>query len=123
MTRLLLVCLGALVGAPARYLMDRAVQARHETVVPWGTILVNLSGSLVLGVLTGLRAGHSLPTDLLLMVGTGFCGAFTTYSAFAYETLRLFENDRWLHALGAVAVSITGGLGAAVIGYTIGSLR
>ena len=121
MTGFLFVCLGAVAGAPARYLMDRAVQARHDTVVPWGTILVNLTGSLVLGLLTGVTAGHSVPSGVILLAGTGFCGAFTTYSAFAYETLRLVENERWFHALANVTISVTGGLGAAVIGYTVGA--
>jgi CrcB protein len=122
LTGFLLVCVGAAVGAPARYLMDRAIQARHETVVPWGTLLVNLTGSLILGLVTSLATAGSLPPKLTLLAGTGFCGAFTTYSAFAYETLRLAENERWTHALATVAATVTGGLGAALIGYTVGTL-
>ncbi|MGH8891982.1 MAG: fluoride efflux transporter FluC, partial [Actinomycetes bacterium] len=64
----------------------------------------------------------SVPSDVTLLVGTGLCGTFTTYSAFAYETFRLVENDRWLHALGNLAASVTGGLGAALIGYALGTL-
>jgi fluoride exporter len=122
MTGLLFVCLGAMAGAPARYLMDRAVQARHDTLVPWGTILVNLTGSCVLGLLSGVATGHSVPSGVFLFAGTGFCGAFTTYSAFTYETHRLVETKRWLHALVNVTVSVIGGLGAALIGYTVGAL-
>jgi CrcB protein len=121
-TEFLFVCLGAVIGAPARYLMDRAVQVRHDTVVPWGTLLVNLTGSLVLGVLTGLAAGHTFSPELVLLIGTGFCGTFTTYSAFAYETLRLVETGQRLQAFVNITVSITGGLGAAVIGYSLGAL-
>ena len=122
MTGFLFVCLGAVIGAPARYLMDRAVQVRHDTVVPWGTLLVNLTGSFVLGVLTGLAAGHTFSPELVLLIGTGFCGTFTTYSAFAYETLRLVETGQRLQAFVNITVSITGGLGAAVIGYSLGAL-
>ena len=117
-----LVCLGALVGAPARYLMDRAIQARHQTVFPWGTMLVNIIGSFALGALTGLSTVHVVPSSVMLLIATGVCGAFTTYSAFAYETLRLIENRRGVHALANVTASVTAGLGAALIGYTVGSL-
>lgn len=88
----LLVVLGGAVGAPLRYLTDRAVQARHGAglpyVFPWGTFTVNAAGSLLLGVLTG--ATVSAPVHALL--GTGLCGALTTYSTFSYETLRLAEE-------------------------------
>ena len=97
--RFTLVCLGALVGAPARYLMDRAIQARHQTVFPWGTMLVNIIGSFALGALAGLSTVHVVPSSVMLLIATGVCGAFTTYSAFAYETLRLIENRRGVHAL------------------------
>jgi CrcB protein len=69
-----------------------------------------------------VTTGHTLPPDLILLMGTGFCGTFTTYSAFAYETLRLVETNQRLHAFANVTVSITGGVGAAVIGYLIGAL-
>ena len=59
MTGWLLVCLGAAVGAPARYLVDRAVQARHDSLMPWGTLTVNVFGSAVLGVLAGLGADEN----------------------------------------------------------------
>jgi fluoride exporter len=120
-TDVLLVCLGAAVGAPLRYLADRFVQARHDTVMPWGTLTVNVAGSLVLGVLTGLAVQHQLAPEVLLAAGTGFCGALTTYSSFSYETLRLLEDGAWLYAALNTVVSLAAGLGAAVVGYTIGA--
>lgn len=111
----LLVTLGAAVGAPLRYLTDRAVQARHGTAFPWGTFAVNVAGSLLLGFLAGLPA--SAPVAALF--GTGFCGALTTYSTFSYETLRLAQSgDRFL-ALLNVAASLFAGLGAGAVGLLL----
>jgi len=110
----LLVALGAGAGAPARYLLDRAVQSRHRTLFPWGTVAVNVLASLVLGLLTGADAVSS---DLALLAGAGFCGALSTYSAFSYETLRLAEHGvRW-QAVGNVALTLAAGLGAGVLGW------
>jgi len=117
----LLLCLGAAVGAPARYLVDRAVQARHDSLLPWGTLTVNVAGSLVLGVLVGLGAHGGVPEGVTLAVGTGLCGALTTYSTFSYETLRLTEDGALLYAGWNVALSLTAGLAAAAAGYAIGS--
>ena len=121
MTGFAFVCLGAAVGAPGRYLVDRAVQSRHDSVLPWGTLTVNIVGSLVLGLLTGLGAHHAVPTEVSLAAGTGLCGALTTYSTFSYETLRLFEDGARLFATLNVALSLVLGLGAAVLGYALGS--
>jgi CrcB protein len=119
---LLFVCLGAALGAPARYLTDRAVQARHDTLFPWGTFAVNIVGSLVLGALVGTAAHHDVPPALVAGLGTGFCGALTTYSTFGYETVRLAaDGARLLAALNVVA-SLTAGFGAAALGYAVGRL-
>jgi CrcB protein len=117
----LFVCLGAAVGAPARYLTDRAIQSRHDSVFPWGTLAVNVVGSLVLGLLTGVAQGHAVPSAVRLGIGTGFCGALTTYSTFGYETLRLFEEGARLYALVNVVLSVVAGLMAAVAGYALGA--
>ncbi|MGN6128856.1 MAG: fluoride efflux transporter CrcB [Nocardioidaceae bacterium] len=116
----LFVCLGAAVGAPARYLTDKAVAARHDSVLPWGTLVVNVVASLVLGVLVGLSVRHQVPDPVTLAVGTGFCGALSTYSTFSYETLRLVEEGAWPYALGNVLGSLGVGLAAAVVGYLLG---
>jgi len=111
-----LVFVGAAVGAPLRYLTDRAVQSRHDSLFPWGTFSVNLVGCLILGALAG--AGTALPGPLLALVGTGFCGALTTYSTFSYETLRLAEQKAYFYAAMNVTVSVIAGLGAALLAYT-----
>jgi CrcB protein len=113
----LLVFVGAMVGAPLRYLTDRAVQIRHDSVFPWGTMSVNVIGCLVLGFLAG--AGSSLPSGVAALVGTGFCGALTTYSTFSYETLRLIEQKSYLYAVMNVLISLIAGLGAVFLGYAL----
>ncbi|POX43424.1 fluoride efflux transporter CrcB [Streptomyces sp. Ru73] len=112
----LLVIVGAMVGAPLRYLTDRAVQARHDTVFPWGTFTVNVAGSLVLGLLTGAVAAGVASSQVQLLIGTGLCGALTTYSTFSYETLRLAENHARFFAVANAAGSVVAGLGAAFLG-------
>ena len=116
---LILVIAGAAIGAPLRYLSDRAVQARHDTVFPWGTFTVNVVGSLILGIVTGAVTAGGASPQVQLALGTGFCGALTTYSTFSYETLRLLEDDARLFAAANVVASIVAGLGAAFLGVAI----
>jgi CrcB protein len=117
---LFLVIAGAAVGAPLRYLSDRAIQTRHDTVFPWGTFTVNVLGSLMLGIIAGAVAAGGASPQVQLALGTGFCGALTTYSTFSYETLRLLEDDARLFAAANVVASIVAGLGAAFLGVAIG---
>jgi CrcB protein len=114
----LLVLAGAMVGAPLRYLTDRAVQARldsHGAVFPWGTLTVNITGSFILGLLTGAASS----ADVRLLLGTGLCGALTTYSTFSYETLRLAEQGARFFVAANVVVSVVAGLGAAFTGGAV----
>ncbi|MEU7635267.1 fluoride efflux transporter CrcB [Streptomyces sp. NPDC039016] len=112
----LLVIAGAAVGAPLRYLTDRAVQKRHDTVFPWGTFTVNVAGCLILGALTAATTRGAAPNSLQLLLGTGLCGALTTYSTFSYETMRLAESGALRYAAANVAGSIVAGLAAAFAG-------
>jgi CrcB protein len=116
---LLLVITGAAIGAPLRYLTDRAVQSRHDTVFPWGTFAVNVIGSLILGLVTGAVSAGGASPQVRLAVGTGFCGALTTYSTFSYETLRLLEGDARFFAAANVMAGIVAGVGAAFLGVAI----
>jgi len=115
----LLVVLGAAVGAPLRYLVDRAVQAKHDSVFPWGTFTVNVAGSFILGVLIKGTAAHAVPGTVNALLGTGLCGALTTYSTFGYETIRLLEERVRAYAVLNVAASIVAGLGAAFCGIVV----
>jgi CrcB protein len=115
----LLVIAGAAVGAPLRYLTDRAVQRRHDTVFPWGTLAVNVAGCLVLGVLTGAVSYGTASHSVQLLVGTGLCGALTTYSTFSYETLRLAESGAKFFAATNIVASVVAGLGAVLVGLSV----
>jgi len=117
---LLAVAAGGFVGAPSRYLLDRAISRRRESDLPWGTFVINATGSLLLGFLTGLALAGRLPDIVKALLGTGFCGAYTTFSAFTFETVGLLEDGRILDALGNVVVSVAIGLGAAAAGLAIG---
>ena len=110
---------GAALGAPLRYLTDRAVQARHDSAYPLGTLTVNVVASLVLGLVTGVA---SLSPTGLALVGTGFCGALSTYSTYSFETVRLAEDGRWRIATVNVLASVGLGLGAAALGLWLGGL-
>ncbi|MFD8633027.1 fluoride efflux transporter FluC [Streptomyces sp. NPDC059533] len=112
----LLVVAGAVVGAPLRYLTDRAVQSRHDSVFPWGTFVVNAAACLVLGVLTGAALVGAASSWLVLLAGPGLCGALSTYSTFSYETLRLVERGWKFLAAANVLASVLVGLGAVHLG-------
>ncbi|MEV6347064.1 fluoride efflux transporter CrcB [Actinoplanes sp. NPDC051851] len=111
----LLVALGAALGAPLRYVTDRYLQTRYGTGFPWGTLAVNLVGSLILGFVIGLPLSPSLTA----LIGTGFCGALTTYSTFSWETLTLARRGERVTALAYVLLSLLAGLGAASLGTLI----
>lgn len=118
----LLVLAGAMLGAPARYLVDQAVRARHGSAFPWGTWLVNVTGSFLLGLLVTLVAAGQWPDWLLPGLGVGFCGALTTYSTFGYETVRLLDRGMWSLALANVVGSLLAGLTAVLVGVLAGTL-
>ncbi|MEO3788370.1 CrcB family protein [Actinocorallia sp. B10E7] len=114
----LLIALGAAVGAPLRYLVDREVQRRWGTAFPWGTLAVNVAGSGVLGLVAGVQAG----SGVMELAGVGFCGALTTYSTFGYETVRLMEEGTGGRALANVLLSTGAGLAAAGLGLVVGGV-
>ncbi|MFF3214511.1 fluoride efflux transporter FluC [Streptomyces sp. NPDC002886] len=115
----LIVMVGAAVGAPLRYLTDRAVRARHDSVFPWGTFVVNAAASLMLGALTGAVLDGAASSRLNLLLGTGLCGALSTYSTFSYETLRLAEGGWKFLAAANVTASVLVGLGGVTLGHQV----
>ncbi|WP_436524419.1 fluoride efflux transporter CrcB [Actinoplanes sp. HUAS TT8] len=115
----LMVAFGAAIGAPLRYVTDRYVQTRYGTGFPWGTLAVNLFGSFVLGLVLGMR----LSAELTALIGTGFCGALTTYSTFSWETLTFARRGERAKAFAYVLVSLLAGLGAAALGAILADAR
>ena len=112
----LMVLLGGAVGAPARYLTDVVIQSRHRAPLPWGTLVVNLVGSFVLGLVGGAAPAAWVSAA----VGTGFCGALTTYSTFGFETVRLLEERKPQVAATYVVLSLLVGLAAVSLGWWAG---
>lgn len=117
MLHLLAVMLGAAVGAPCRWLLDQAIQARHDSVFPWGTFTINVLGSLLLGGILAAAAAGTGGALTVALLGTGFCGGFTTFSTFGYETLRLVEDGSHAEAALNVGASVVAGLAAATLGW------
>jgi len=103
-------------GAVVRYLLDGAVQDRTSGVFPYGTLTVNVVGSFVLGVLTGLALHNHVSSHAKSVLGAGFCGGLTTWSTASWETVRLLEEGETAiamrFALGGLGVSLAAaGLG------------
>lgn len=114
-----IIGLGGILGTLLRYYLGQWVSSRSAhrgCVFPWGTWVINLSGSLLLGVLAGLHAQNALPDWSWLMLGTGFCGAYTTFSTFGYETVTLIGKGDKLQAALYVLSSATLGVTCAWFG-------
>jgi CrcB protein len=122
MTPVLLVLLSVAggLGAVLRFVVDGLVRSRIGARLPWGTALINLSGSFVLGLLTGLTT-RGMPEAVLLVAGTGLLGGYTTFSAASVETVRLLQQRRYaaslLYGLGVLVLSVA----AAALGLIAGA--
>ncbi|MGH9121809.1 MAG: fluoride efflux transporter FluC [Acidimicrobiales bacterium] len=111
--------LAAAVGAPLRYLVDLRVGPKFGTGLPWGILVVNLSGSLLFGLIAGLAIYHGLPNAPVVILGTGFCGSFTTFSTFMWDTLKYAEGRDGGKAVGNVALTLIACAAAASAGLGI----
>ncbi len=118
---ILYVGIGGFLGAVARYLVDGFVIARTGAAFPWGTLVVNLTGSFALGLLFALSIERGvLPADIRAPVLIGFIGAYTTFSTLALESWRLFENGSYALGLANLVGSMALGIVAVVGGLLLG---
>ncbi|MFZ0666886.1 MAG: fluoride efflux transporter CrcB [Acidimicrobiales bacterium] len=119
---ILWVGLAGSTGAAARFIADGSVRSRFDLRLPAGTMAINLVGSLLLGVLTGLVLYHHASSTLVLVAGTGFCGGFTTFSTATFETVRLIQQGN--HRMAAIncGMTVIGAIAAAALGLALAYL-
>lgn len=117
---LFLVMIGAAGGAPCRWLLDQAISSRNARAFPLGTWTINITGSLLLGFVVAASAFGPATAATVALVGTGFCGGFTTFSAFGFETIRLVEEGSNREAGLNIVSSVGVGLLAAAVGWYLG---
>ena len=113
MIHALLIALGAGFGAPLRFLIDKKVKSLHKSLIPLETLGINTVGSFVLGLMINHHGNWQL------LIGTGFAGAFTTWSTFAIETHHLLMHKHQLKAMLYLALTLILGIGAAALGVWI----
>jgi CrcB protein len=116
----LLLCVAGGIGAAARLVLDGLIRSRLRSTFPVATTAINLTGSLLLGLLTGLVIGHLLPYAWQLIAGTGLLGGYTTFSTASFETVRLLEDRRHLAAILNGLGTLIAGTGLAAVGLIVG---
>ena len=116
--KLLWVCVGGAAGSGARYLIAVWTLERFGKTFPWGTLAVNLAGCLLLGALMQAGEKSRISPTLLLALGTGVMGGFTTYSSFNFEVFRLLQEGQVRTAATYVLLTLGGGFLAGAAGYT-----
>lgn len=112
------IALGSALGGVTRYAMTTAVNDRANLAFPLGTLTVNIVGCLLIGIFVQWLAGRTSPVTQVLLT-TGFCGGFTTFSTFSFETVELLQNGLWQRGVGYMMLSVAGGLGAFWVGTTL----
>jgi CrcB protein len=113
------IAIAGAVGAMLRSIVDTVVRQRSNETLPRGTLTINVTGSFVLGIVTGLALYHGLGADSRAVYGTGFCGGYTTFSTFAYQTVRLGEQRAYSGAWRNIAASLALPAAAAALGLAL----
>ncbi|GAC1425994.1 MAG: fluoride efflux transporter CrcB [Flavisolibacter sp.] len=111
---LTLVGLGGAAGSVLRYFFQRCLNVKF----PYGTLIVNITGCLLIGLLMGYFGKQSEESKKLLLI-TGFCGGFTTFSSFSWEATQLIHDNRWFAFLFYISISVIAGLMATIIGLKL----
>jgi CrcB protein len=118
------IAIGSAIGGMARYGCSRAVAYRFGETFPWGTLLVNVSGSLVIGFVAALSGPDSrvmISPNARTFMMVGLCGGFTTFSSFSLQTLELIRNRDFGEAFGNIVLSVAACIAAVAIGYIAGT--
>jgi CrcB protein len=117
---LLYVALGSAIGGVSRYLLGGLVQRMLDTTFPAGTLLVNVTGSFLLGaIIRYALETPSLTPEVRACLTIGFCGGYTTFSTFSYETMALLEDGEWARAGGYITASVILSLIATFLGFAL----
>lgn len=116
---LLLVGLGSFFGGVGRYLISFLIATKPAPEFPWATLLVNLAGSFLIGLVYGVAQRSQWHAQTVLLVITGILGGFTTFSAFSWEVFNLLKSGAWLPGIGYVLASVALGIGLAAGGYAM----
>ena len=117
---MLAIFVGAGLGGLARYGISEWIQDSAGAAFPWGTLLINVSGSLLLTFVYAVLEGTAAAPEWRAFLGIGLLGGYTTFSTFSYETVRLIQDGDWSRAGLYVGVSVFASLGAAIIGFNLG---
>ncbi|MEO8200852.1 MAG: fluoride efflux transporter CrcB [Gemmatimonadota bacterium] len=115
------VALGSAVGGIGRYLLGGWMQ-RYSGGFPWNTLLINVSGSLLLGMFMRYTLGTPSRPEFRAFVAIGICGGYTTFSTFSYETMMLLRDGQWSRAAGYVLASTLLSLVAVFVGFAVGKV-
>ena len=110
------VMFGSAVGGGSRFLLGSFIQTRSGAAFPIGTLVINITGSLVLAFIFRYAAGSSVSPEVRAMLTTGFCGGYTTFSTFSWETVRLIEDGDYVRASWYIGLSVLLSLAGAFIG-------
>ena len=116
MKSVIAVFIGGGLGSAARFLLSAIVQRHIPGFFPYGTLAVNVLGSLLLGIVLGLASRSLLPAEWRLFLAVGFCGGFTTFSTFSLEVADMLRGEQYTTAFLYIAVSIVAGLAAVYTG-------
>jgi CrcB protein len=119
---LLIIGMGSFIGGVLRYLVSIPFIHKHPHGFPWGTLLVNIIGCFLIGLLYGYVERYPIPKEWRLFLGTGVLGGFTTFSAFSNETVTLFNHGQYFYATTYVLTSVLVGIAATFLGVWLGRM-
>lgn len=116
----LVIALAGSAGAMSRFVLDGHIKSWRNHTFPWATVVINVSGSLLLGFVNGILLKHHPSSDFASVIGIGFCGGYTTFSTASFETVRLLERQDYKRAAGNAVGGLIMTIIAAAVGLILG---